>query len=1144
MQQKTTPYFLKSLENSYSELQSKIDRTGIVEEKPTFTISPAPKLNFWMPISSPNTTNFKDMVKPTPVEPKKETWWFSLVPKANAMEEKDLIQTYLDDNNVNVQNREVVFEMLKDNVPKEIIEDAIINKAWYKGFTQEQPKENIPWLDIWVKASEWISEFWKWLKFDTTKKPTWFAPVDELVNALKFAWNIPWDTIQLVWELGKMVSNPLWTAKDIETLAWWILEWGINKVLWTDIYTSEEKKAVVWWIKQSLKDNFWTFEKAKETIYQNPTDTLLALQWWLNIAKKGIKDPTKLAQIEKIEQAINPINILKTEAGAVWKVISKPKVVLQKTWDILPDRQKIAQNVSTKANRFNAVDEEKFIKEIWETPWEFAVTRWLSDVWEPAVEKATKNYLDSVKQADDAFEQIWWNYKYTWKGNDPIKISLDDLEKRYINTENDNLWRIQELKQKYNTDWLTFTEINELKRDYSRNFKYWFEDRNSEALARSSNIQNKLREWQFEKANEMWLENIRDINKNTKAWKMYADSLEKKINRSGANNAVSITDWIALSWWNASNLALFLGKKVWTSDKAKQLLIKTLWKTTKSPIIKPNVNKPQIKWLLWQWPIITPAPKWKSNIKVTPSTIQPNVNRKLLALPEWKKPAIITPQTAEKWVIQESKKGLKKAKIGMMNSSDVADNTRIVKDTIDSINDVKQLENLKSEIKELWLPRERELLSELQIKIDWIKELSWLDNIWTTLYKEYWDDLINDFKVLFKNEIRNKTTKWADKYSKVEFNTTPAFKNFKNSVEEYLWQNPWIDKSTQEIYDELKDQLTNTKIKDIKKPVLLKSKTNVTNNNLPNNRNNSRVATKLKPANKTYITQEKARELKLWLFANDRILLNKKLNRLNIDTPIEEIEKIGKILTNDAQKLAKIKVVIREHLRKYWNDFKNYMAELVDNLADILWTRSKFMWNDWIWVDKTKLLKGSDDLIENVWKHTEWFKEWKLFDISPQSKSKISSMEIKADMWEITKKDIDWLNKWFKENKDNYIKLYHWTSPEWDILGEWLKATSKKTSRSLQSWQWYVYLSFDPARAKTFWEMAYAWKIPKVYEVKVRIWDLLADTDQIWNKRYWWENQNIWNTLADSLLYWKWFKIKWNIEPYKITDYKQINLNY
>jgi len=189
-------------------------------------------------------------------------------------------------------------------------------------------------------------------------------------------------------------------------------------------------------------------------------------------------------------------------------------------------------------------------------------------------------------------------------------------------------------------------------------------------------------------------------------------------------------------------------------------------------------------------------------------------------------------------------------------------------------------------------------------------------------------------------------------------------------------------------------------------------------------------------------------------------------------------------------------------------------------------------------MDWWKAMSVSDDLIENVWKYTEWFKEWKLFDISPQSKSKISSMEIKADMWEITQKDIDWLNKWFKENKDNYIKLYHWTSPQWNILDEWLKATSRKTAKSLQSWWWYVYLSFDPSRAKTFWEMAYAWKTPKVYEVKVKIWDLLADTDQIWNKRYWWENQNIWDTLADSLLYGKWFKVKWNVEPYKISEYQ------
>jgi hypothetical protein len=39
---------------------------------------------------------------------------------------------------------------------------------------------------------------------------------------------------------------------------------------------------------------------------------------------------------------------------------------------------------------------------------------------------------------------------------------------------------------------------------------------------------------------------------------MFADSLEKKLNRSGANNAVRITDWITLSGGTPANLDLIL----------------------------------------------------------------------------------------------------------------------------------------------------------------------------------------------------------------------------------------------------------------------------------------------------------------------------------------------------------------------------------------------------------------------------------------------------------------------------------------------------------------------------------------------------------------------------------------------------------
>ena len=69
------------------------------------------------------------------------------------------------------------------------------------------------------------------------------------------------------------------------------------------------------------------------------------------------------------------------------------------------------------------------------------------------------------------------------------------------------------------------------------------------------------------------------------------------------------------------------------SHKAKELLIKWFGKQIKDAIIKPNINKPKIKWLLPPWAIITPAPKLKSNIKVTPSVIQPNIQKLSALLP-------------------------------------------------------------------------------------------------------------------------------------------------------------------------------------------------------------------------------------------------------------------------------------------------------------------------------------------------------------------------------------------------------------------------------------------------------------------------------------------------------------------------------
>lgn len=132
------------------------------------------------------------------------------------------------------------------------------------------------------------------------------------------------------------------------------------------------------------------------------------------------------------------------------------------------------------------------------------------------------------------------------------------------------------------------SEINEIKRAYANNYKYSFVDVGSESALRSRNLQDAVRKWQFKVAEENGLTNLKEINKTTQGWKTFADSLSKKIQGSSANNAVSLTDWVALSGGSPENIAMYLGKKLASSDTIKRGAIKLFSKQTKPSIIQAS----------------------------------------------------------------------------------------------------------------------------------------------------------------------------------------------------------------------------------------------------------------------------------------------------------------------------------------------------------------------------------------------------------------------------------------------------------------------------------------------------------------------------------------------------------------------------
>lgn len=140
---------------------------------------------------------------------------------------------------------------------------------------------------------------------------------------------------------------------------------------------------------------------------------------------------------------------------------------------------------------------------------------------------------------------------------------------------------------------------------------------------------------------------------------------------------------------------------------------------------------------------------------------------------------------------------------------------------------------------------------------------------------------------------------------------------------------------------------------------------------------------------------------------------------------------------------------------------------------------------------------------------------------------------------DLTKKIKDF-QKIIKDKSSNIylienVILYHGTSENIDIENEGIKRTTNKTKKSLQSATGYVYLSLYPDMAFRFGELAYPYDDVKVYAVKVPLFDLVADKDQLNNKREFFPDLG--NSLAESLVFGSGARLKRDVKNYEVRDF-------
>lgn len=413
------PNFLQELEKRNLELQSKIDRTWIVEEKPTFTIQPQSKtLNFWAPMSWTWITNFQDYKASIPKTTQPTTTkssGFSLVPKANAWNQ-NVIQMYLDDENEDYDNKVQIMEMLKNWEDESFIESSIINDIWY---TWPQPKDiNDMWLmeeawqrlsNLWTKLWERAWRIWEDFTRERSKNPfiAWWQ------NLLAWVWSA-WEIILWVWDV--LFEWLAYATPDI------VKEWLYATWRWIKNITPEPIKK---WLVETWK-TIW--EEYKEFKKESPflarwvewgwnIATALPIGWGWKVAKEWVEKWAE-AVVKWGKQVVD-------KTATIWKTLEQKWESFRNALSWLDERE-ITALKNTPREEFEAILEyaktsknNEYIQNPYNKAWELwietekRIIKDIEDLQTQRMEAIQNSWVDKI-DTSKVREDIVWDIKKTF----------------------------------------------------------------------------------------------------------------------------------------------------------------------------------------------------------------------------------------------------------------------------------------------------------------------------------------------------------------------------------------------------------------------------------------------------------------------------------------------------------------------------------------------------------------------------------------------------------------------------------------------------------------------------------------------------------------------------------------------------------
>ena len=370
--------------------------------------------------------------------------------------------------------------------------------------------------------------------------------------------------------------------------------------MWTAFKTVLQLVAgwvdVVWeWVENTIQD--MTPEQAEEFI-----EWTIAKIWESGIVQEAAQSYAWFRErnpeaARNIEAAFNIGQVLPITKA--WQVVKKPltkaaqEAKRETAKQTLKDTGRFFLNLPTKTKPQEALDISKFFADKVKPTQSFdnMVTQF-DDIWRT-----------SIKNLDDSLAQVTKTFKPQW-AKEVLNVIKDNLEKGIKNKSmpfsKAQLNNIKWLLKKFETEWLTLTELNKIKRSINDYTKVW-----TSAWREATWVAPEAMRWKYREvmqfientARKEWIPNVKELNQDWIKSNTLTELLNKQAGTVWKKKWAEVLQpgWV-ISWlWEKVFEAR---RKFWLTDLTRKRWLETMDFEKAIQTLKKLSKQSEKKWVI------------------------------------------------------------------------------------------------------------------------------------------------------------------------------------------------------------------------------------------------------------------------------------------------------------------------------------------------------------------------------------------------------------------------------------------------------------------------------------------------------------------------------------------------------------------